>query len=126
MTENVVLCYIDSTTGKPVEMTSAGLPVNVGATTGTTPTPTSVTFSLVSTTLLAANANRKPCTKIVASLDLDGVAYIALGATATDSEFYDFLESGDSLEINDNAYTGVISMICVGSTAGSIKVTEFV
>jgi len=93
---------------------------------GNTPTTTSVPFSLASVVILAANANRKPCTKIVASLDLDGVAYIALAATATSSLFYEFLEAGDSIEISETAYTGAISMICVGSTAGSLAVTEFV
>jgi len=129
-----VLQVVIDDNGDPKFVTEAmmGGSVTELLTKGETPTTTSVPFSLASVVILPANANRKPCTHISVTLaasdaEIDQtVVYIAFGATATTASYYEVLENGDSLDITENAYTGAISMICTGSLAGSVKVTEFV
>lgn len=76
-------------------------------------TPTNVTVGVASTTVLAANANRKFAVFVN---DSDTTIYLSLSGTAVMNEGIRLNASGGSYEINlTNLYLGVITAICVAA-----------
>jgi len=73
-------------------------------------TTSSVTVGNSSTTVLAANANRKGAVFVN---DSDETIYLARGSTAVMNQGIRLNANGGSFEINaTNLYTGVVSAIC--------------
>jgi hypothetical protein len=87
-----------------------------------TGTTTSVSDTAVSTTLLAANANRKGATFYN---DSTSTLYLKCGATASTTSFMLPVEQRGYLELPFK-YTGIVDGIWVADTAtGAVRITEF-
>ena len=95
--------------------------VNIMSGTGVaTATNTAVSVGVASTTILAANANRKFAIFVN---DSTSIQYLALGGTATANSGIRLNPTGGSFEINaTNLYTGIITGITTGT--GVITVVE--
>ena len=91
------------------------LPVTTAATANVTP----VDAATASTTLLAANPNRK---KSIVMNESSAILYLAYGETASAGEHTIALQSGEGFEIED--FTGIVSVAWASAT-GKAMVTEF-
>lgn len=85
-----------------------------------TGTRTSVNDSATVVTVLAANTARRGATLFNDSTE---IAYVALGATATTTDFTVKMAAGDYYEV-PFGYTGIITAIWANNASGAMRVTE--
>jgi hypothetical protein len=86
-----------------------------------TSTRSSTPDSATNVTVLASNANRKAAFFFN---DSDQIAYLALGATATTSDYTVKMAAGGFYEIPAPVYTGIVDCIWASNSTGSMRVTE--
>lgn len=109
--------YGDNDTARDV---SATYPLPVVPAPSGTGTLTSVTASITSVTVLAANANRKGA---LVFNDSTSVVYLAFASSASATAFTVKLAAGSYYEMPTPAYTGIITGIWVAAN-GSARATE--
>jgi len=126
----VLMCWDDTNSEfRPVTMTSGGK-LETTAAVSTTDGPTTGTLSSVgdetsSTTVLAANADRKGATFYN---DSGAILYLGLSATAVSTSAYTLQIAAQGyfeLPLNDGGvYTGICLGIWASDAGGSVRVTE--
>lgn len=88
-----------------------------------TATLTNVNDTASSTTLLAANADRKGA--IIVN-DSTSILYLKYGATASATSFSYKLNAGATWEMPQPPYTGIIDGISSADASGAARITEVV
>lgn len=106
--------------GSSAAMTSAQFLANVRSTTGA---KTPVNSAVSSTTILAANPDRKGAT--ITNTDANTLYLDLSGGTASATSFTVMVGSGEYYEV-PYGYTGLITGIWAGDGSGAALVTEFV